>query len=204
MTHFTADEFTKLLHHAQSGSADALGRLLEPYRDRLARHPLASALRERMDPAEIVQETFQSALRRFNQFRGATEPEWRGWLEQILRNQALNFVERYRHTQKRGPAPLSIDQDSCQNALRDLLIDDDATPYTSTSTREASEIMGRALGRLKLEYQEVIHLRYTAEKSFADIAALWDKTPEAVMKTWKRALLAWRRVMEEMGLKDSL
>ena len=202
MTHFAADEFARLLGHARTGSSDALGRLLEPYRAQLARQPLASALRGHMDAAELVQEVFQSALRGFGQFRGATEAEWRSWLEQILRNQALNLVERFRHTQKRGPVPVSIDQNFCQVALRDLLIDDDATPYTSTSTREASEIMGRALGHLKPEYQEVIQLRYAGEKSFAEIAALWGKTPEAVMKTWKRALMAWRRAMEELGLKE--
>lgn len=202
MAHFTANEFTQLLHQARGGSSEALGRLLEPFRPELARRPLASALPGQMDPAELVQETFQAALRRFDQFRGATEPEWHAWLDRILRNRALNLLERYRQTQKRGPTPLSIDLDSCQNALRDLLIDDDATPYTFTSRREATEIMHLALRRLRSDYQQVIQLRYAEDKSFAQIAAMWGKTPEAVMKTCKRALMAWRRAMAELGMTD--
>jgi DNA-directed RNA polymerase specialized sigma24 family protein len=54
---------------------------------------------------------------------------------------------------------------------------------------------------LKPHYQEVITLHYGAEKTFADIAALKNTTTDAVIKTWKRALRAWRRTIEEMGFK---
>jgi RNA polymerase sigma-70 factor (ECF subfamily) len=125
--HFAAGQFDELLRDAREGSSAALGQLLEPYQGDLAMHPVVRGMQRHIDAAEVVQESFQSAIRGFSQFRGQTEAEWRAWLLRIARNQAVNLVQRQRNTQKRGPA-VSLDRVGCQAALYDLLIDDEATP----------------------------------------------------------------------------
>ena len=68
---------------ARAGDADCLGWLLEIYHNYL--HLLASAqlnkrLRSRVNPSDLVQETFLRASRHFGEFCGSSEQEWLGWL----------------------------------------------------------------------------------------------------------------------------
>lgn len=198
---FAPEHFAALLEQARQGSREAIGKLLEPFRLYLGRRQLPSALQAHVEDVELVQDTFEAAVRAFAQFRGTTEAELFAWLRQILRHRAQNLGERYLKTQKRAAArPVSLD--GILTAVADMLIDDEETPCTSSSSREFRAIMGRALLQLKPHYQEVITLHYGSSKTFADIAVLQGKTTDAVMKTWKRALKAWRQSMAEMGVKD--
>ena len=79
------------------GDADCLGWLLEIYRNYL--HLLASAelnerLRSRVNPSDLVQETFLRTSRHFGEFCGSSEQEWLGWLRTILRRSVLKMVQR--------------------------------------------------------------------------------------------------------------
>src|SRR5690349_15670639 len=65
------------LQEARTGSLEALGELLEQCRDYLltiARRELPPPLQAKVDPADVVQETFIEATRDFAHFRGKTKP----------------------------------------------------------------------------------------------------------------------------------
>src|SRR5215471_20215017 len=88
----------RLLGLARAGSASALGRLLELYRDYLAllaRLQIGRRLQSKADASDLVQETFLKAHRDFPRFRGATEAEWVCWLRQILAFNIAHLVRRY-------------------------------------------------------------------------------------------------------------
>lgn len=208
---FDPKHFANVLREARAGSTDALGKLLEPFRMPLlveSRKRAAARVGLRLDrlgvdQAELVQETFRAAIPAFSQFRGATEAELLGWLRRILINQLTYAGTRYLKAKKRdGGRPLSLDQELPQGPPRDWILDSDDTPCTSSSQRERYEIMQRALERLKPKYQNVIALRNSSARPFAEIAAELGTTPEAVMKTWERALKAWRQEIEKLGLKE--
>ena len=55
----------------------------------LARMQLAPALKAKMDPSDIVQETLLQAHRHEEQFRGSNEAEMAAWLRRILANEML-------------------------------------------------------------------------------------------------------------------
>ncbi len=68
----------RLLEQARNGNAGAHGELLELYRNYLrlvARSLISSALRVKLEPSDLVQETFLKAHREFTQFGGHSEPE---------------------------------------------------------------------------------------------------------------------------------
>ena len=203
---FDPTHFAKLLATARNGSTDALGKLFEPFRMALlaeSRRRATTRVSDHMDQAELVQDTFQAAVPAFAQFRGTTEAELLGWLKRILHNQVAYLGMRYLKAQKRDAGrPVSLDQELPQGPPRDWIMDSDDTPCTSSSQREHWEIMQRALERLNPRYQKIIALRNGTAKSFADIAAELGATPDAVMKTWERALKAWRQEMEKLGLKE--
>ena len=67
----------------------------------LARVEVGRRLQGKVDPADLVQETFLEAHRHFAAFRGTTEPELVAWLRQILAGVLANMVRHYFGTQAR-------------------------------------------------------------------------------------------------------
>jgi len=206
MPFFSTADFSLLLEEARSGAAGSLGKLLEPFRRVLeskADGLLSAKLTRHVTGAEAVQETLQTALVKIADFRGATEAELSGWLLQILKNLILSLGRRHLQTRKRGNgATLSLEYDGGGEPLRDLLVDDEPTPSTSMSLRERDAILRETLASLKPGYRELIQLRYEAKKSFTEVAAQLGKSPDAVMKSWPRALRAWRRALAERGVTE--
>src|SRR5438477_9884797 len=93
-----------LLRQARTGSASALGQLLELYRnylDLLARVQIGRRLQGKVDASDLVQETFLKAHRDFARFRGTTEAEWVSWLRQILAFNVAHLVRHYYGTRRR-------------------------------------------------------------------------------------------------------
>jgi RNA polymerase sigma-70 factor (ECF subfamily) len=65
-----------LLEQAHRGDGEAVGRLLELYRNYLrllARSLVGPSLRVRLNLSDLVQDTFLNAHRKFADFRGHTE-----------------------------------------------------------------------------------------------------------------------------------
>src|SRR4051812_5331281 len=98
MTSHTADNVPTLLAQARSGTPEALGRLLERYRNYLsilARVQIGRRLQRKVDEADLVQETFLEAHRAFERFRGTSEGELVQWLRQILAARIVMLVRHY-------------------------------------------------------------------------------------------------------------
>src|SRR3954465_9984632 len=93
-----------LLPEARGGSEAALGRLLESYATYLtllARVQIGRRLQGKVDPPDVVQETFLEAHRQIAQFRGTTEAEMVAWLRRILAGQLALTLRRYLGTKGR-------------------------------------------------------------------------------------------------------
>src|SRR5262245_29710053 len=96
-------EFVQWVDAARLGSLEALGRLLEFYRNYLllvANRELGHSFRSKVGPSDLVQETFLEAQRDFNRFQGRTTEELRGWLRRILLHN-LETAEEYYETDMR-------------------------------------------------------------------------------------------------------
>src|SRR5215469_16577252 len=94
----------RLLLAARAGDREARGQLLELYRaylTLLARLEIDRRLQGKVDPSDLVQETFLEAYRDFEQFRGSTEKEFLSWLRQVLLSNLANLVRHYLGTQGR-------------------------------------------------------------------------------------------------------
>src|SRR5687767_13622255 len=94
----------KFLSLARNGNSLALGQLLELYRSYLtilARLQIGRRLQGKVDPADLVQDTFLEAHRHFAEFRGVTEAELVSWLRQILAGLVANLVRRYYGAKRR-------------------------------------------------------------------------------------------------------
>jgi RNA polymerase sigma-70 factor (ECF subfamily) len=193
----------QLMRTARAGDEAVLGRLLELYRSYLrliARSLLDGALRIRLDPSDLVQETFLKAHREFNQFAGATEAELVAWLRQIL---VRNLADEAKYHRRQGrnlgrqeslEAALDRSSAAVQRAL--------AAPLTSPSVRlekrEQAVLLADALEKLPPDYREVFVLRSLEHVPVEQIAARMGRSANAVYKLWFRAMAAVKQELESL------
>src|SRR5580704_10952576 len=91
-----------LISQARGGDEAALGALLELYRNYLrlvARSLIGVALRVKLEPSDLIQETFLKAHREFAGFRGKGEHELVVWLRRIL---ARTLADQVKHHRRKG------------------------------------------------------------------------------------------------------
>lgn len=191
-----------LLRQAKAGNGDTLGRLLELYRSYLvllARVQISKRLQGKIDASDMVQEAFLGAYRDFPQFRGQTEPEFLGWLRQILASLLANQVRHYQGTQRRDirlERQLALDLDQSSRALDRSLIAPQSSPSHEAMSREQSVILAEALARLPADWREVLILRHLEGLTFPEISTRLGRTIDVVKKLWPKALAGLRRELD--------
>jgi RNA polymerase sigma-70 factor, ECF subfamily len=190
-----------LLAQARAGDSAALGQLLDGYRNYLwllARGQLHAALRSKMNPSDLVQETLYEALRDFNAFEGSSEHELIAWLRRILARNLADQVKRQyaerrrRHREESLESLLERSSAQVQGALAAGL----SSPSAQAAGREQSVLLADALSRLPADYRQVIVLRHLDRLKFEEIAERLGRTPGAVRKLWTRALVKLRSFLE--------
>jgi RNA polymerase sigma-70 factor (ECF subfamily) len=188
-----------LLVLARSGDSSALGQLLELYRNYLnllARLHVDRRIQGKIDPGDLVQETFLEAHRDFVQFRGTSEGELAGWLRRILATNMANLMRTYFGTQRRDlrlERELTDALDRSSRMLDGGLMAVQSSPSQQAARREQSVLLADALRELPELYREVIVLRHLEGLKFPEIAARLGRTEDGVKKTWARALARLRQ-----------
>jgi RNA polymerase sigma-70 factor (ECF subfamily) len=192
----------RLLSAARAGDAEALGRLLERYRNYLAllaRVQVSRRLQNKVDAADLVQETFLEAHKNFARFRGTSEGEFLGWLRQILAAVAVNLVRRYVRTRARDvrlERRLAEDIDRSSQAFFALAARH-SSPSEQAARREEAVRLADALEQLPEDYREVVVLSHLEGLSFPEVARRMGRSVDSVKNLWARALARLRRSLGE-------
>ena len=205
-TDFQLSESTTqyLLNLARAGNADAFGDLLEHYRSYLwvlAHRYLDDRLRQRIDPADLVQITFLEAQRDLHQFRGEEPAAFVAWIRNILRNNLATAVARHVVTQKR-----SVNNEVALNAnsssskpLIGQLAGSTTSPSQQIMRAETSLALLEALTQLPDAQAQAIRLRYMEGLNLKEISEKIDRTEMAVAGLLKRGLKRLRQVLLDEG-----
>jgi RNA polymerase sigma-70 factor (ECF subfamily) len=193
-----------LIQSARNGNPDALGRLLDNYGSYLkllARVQIDRRLQGKVDPSDVVQETFLQAQRGFERFRGVTEPELLGWLRKILAARLSKLVRRFYGTQRRDVRlEHELDQALDRSSVAvQALGTSQSSPSKQAVRREEAAWLADALARLPVDYREVIVLRQLEELSFPEVAQRMERSQGSVKQLWMRALVALRRLLGGEG-----
>lgn len=183
---------------ARNGSRPALDQLFQacfPYLRAVANGELDAALRSRLDPGDVVQDTLMKAWRKFPHFRGQTEADLLAWLRQILRRNLAN--ERRRHVRS---AMRSTRREVSLAATVSVQRPDDAdseveAPGTQAQARERHEALEGALQRLPEHYRQVLRLHTQEGLTFAQAGHSLGCSEEAARKLWVRAADQLRRLL---------
>jgi RNA polymerase sigma-70 factor (ECF subfamily) len=199
----------RLIAQARQGMPQALGQLLEAYRNylqMLATSRLGNLLQARVSPSDIVQETFLQANLSFDQFRGASEQEFLAWLRRVLASQLEHLYERHVLAEKRDVRrEVSIDEiriglERSTARLETVLADRLPSPDSQVQRRELAVLLADELAELPSQYSRVLLLRSMAGLSFKDVAQQMERSEGAVRMLWLRAVQSLRERLTERGL----
>jgi RNA polymerase sigma-70 factor (ECF subfamily) len=196
------DDPEMLLAQARSGDQAALGRLLDLYRNYLrlqARTLIGSALRLRLDPSDLVQETFLEAHRDFGQFGGSSEPELVGWLRHILVRNLADQAKQHRSQKRdvRREESLEAMLDRSSQDVQAALATGLSSPSARLRRRERAVLLADTLAALPPDYREVIVLRHLEHLKFDEVGARMGRSSGAVRMLWARALERLNAILEE-------
>lgn len=187
----TSPALDELLRHARQGKREALGQLLQnyrPYMMRIAHERLPAWLQGKVGESDVVQDALGEALAGFEQFRGLTLVELRGWLRVIL-------VRQVRQATGRFVAP---DGEVELQAVAEPAADQ-SSPSAKVGREELNDAIWDALERLPEHYRQVLVWRQWEDLPFAEIADRLDRSVDAARMLWWRAA---ERFQDEMGRSD--
>jgi RNA polymerase sigma-70 factor (ECF subfamily) len=194
----SAADAAQRLAAAQGGSSEALGQVLETCRGYLlliAQQELEPALQAKGGASDLVQQTFLEAHRDFAHFHGTTQEELLAWTRRLLLNNLANFRRDYQRDKRRATREVAMPGCDSDSRPQGGLPAGTPTPSVAIMRDEQRLALERAVERLPEDYRRVVQLRYQEERSFEDIAALMQRSPNAVRKLWTRAI---ERLQQEL------
>jgi RNA polymerase sigma-70 factor (ECF subfamily) len=151
----------QLLLQLRKGNARAFELLYRRYRQPV----YAFCLRLLGNEARAEDAAEETFLKMYNGIDSLTTPAaFRPWIFRIARNEALMMQRQRKHT-------VEANDDTVWN---------DETPLTLLTGKETTEIIQELLGKLKLEFREVLMLREQNQLSYAEIATATGLTESAV------------------------
>lgn len=197
------DEVGRLLPSARAGDADALGELLLGFREYLlaiAQDELKRAVRAKLGPSDVVQDTFLRARQRFGDFAGSTDAELKAWLQEILRNRCRDLHDAHLGAAKRDARrEVALEAAGSANSPVAALAVDTQTPSQHAVADEDARLLMLALEHLPEDMRRVVWLRNWESLPFDEIGQKMGRSAEAVRKLFTRAV---RRLGDELEQAD--
>jgi RNA polymerase sigma-70 factor, ECF subfamily len=171
----TTDELT-LVRAAQTDS-QAFGALYDRYIQRVYRYCYYRT-NNAPDAEDLTAQIFLAALEALPRYR--QNGHFAAWLFSIARRKVTDYYRR---------APyVALEETTLPPIHTDLAVD--------VETSQRREHLLRLIQVLAEEERELIHLRYVAELSFAEIASALRKNEEAVKKTLYRLIERLKKELE--------
>jgi RNA polymerase sigma-70 factor (ECF subfamily) len=161
-----------------------------PYLRLIARLHLPAALRGKLEPSDVVQDTLVKALRHLDQYRGRTEAELAGWLRQTLATTLANATRDWGRGKRDAgrEVPLEREVHDSSARLEAVLVADQTSPSLAASRHEDLLRLAAALEALPDAQREAVTLYHLRQVPLDRIAARLDRTPAAVAGLIKRGL----------------
>lgn len=170
---------------------DAFGELYERYLPRIYNY-IYYRTGNQQDAEDLTAKVFYRAMAHIENYVDKGVP-FQAWLYRIAHNLVANF---HRDQSRRKIIPLD---DYVAHALRS------EGPDRQTEDREEREQLLAAIRRLPPERQQLLLLKFTQDKSNAEIGEVMERTEGAVKSLYHRTLLALRDElqMQESGLSEA-
>lgn len=184
------DEHLQLIERARSGDREAFEALLSPLRESLLeriRLRTGPALRGKIEPDDVLQETQLRALRSIGKFRWQGEESFRAWLEGI----AVNFILHSAKTHARR-REFQIVRDPHAPAV---------TPSRQERRHERFDRLKKSIQALSPDHRTVIQLSRIEGLKVREIAERMGRSESAVKNLLFKAT---KKLRQSFGDTESL
>jgi RNA polymerase sigma-70 factor (ECF subfamily) len=195
------DELDPVVAKIRAGDVAALADYLSSRRPQLTafiiKH-LGPALRSKVEPDDIFQETSIEAVRALP-LAQLSERDVFGWLCQIAERKMIDAHRRFFDAQKRSAArevPIGASGDDSQRvALIDMLVASMTSPSAAFSRDVRHVQLLEALAKLPDDQREALRLRYVEALPSKQIAERLGKTDGAVRVMLTRSLARLQQIL---------
>jgi RNA polymerase sigma-70 factor (ECF subfamily) len=153
-----------LVGAAQAGDRRAYEALFERYAERLllyVRLRLGAALRGKVSPFDVLQETFLAAHKAFAEFDQRDEDSFSHWIHRIAHNRIRDLADHH-GAQRRAPAGGHLDGSGVIERIRAS----QTGPSTRAGREEEQRRLEQAIQALEPREREALLLRYFEGQSF--------------------------------------
>jgi RNA polymerase sigma-70 factor, ECF subfamily len=200
----SSSESGDLLRRAGGGDTAALGELLEGHRRRLRRMVrlrMDVRLQGRIDPSDVLQETFLEAAQRLAEYvRNPTMPFFL-WLRFLTGQRLLMLRRRHLGTEARDASrEISLQQGAMPEAssacLAARLLGKITAPLQAAIRAEMKRRLQDALNSMDPLDREVLALRHFEQMDNSETAEALGITPSGASSRYLRAL---KRLKEVLG-----
>jgi RNA polymerase sigma-70 factor, ECF subfamily len=181
---------------------DLAAQALDRYRSYLrllAGLQLGPALRGKLDPSDLVQQTLLQAFQAQQQFRGQTQAELAAWLRQILARCLAHAVRDHGRGKRDIAQERSLEAalEASSVRLEAFLAADGPSPSEQADRNEQVLRLADALGSLPEMQREAVVRQYWQGQTVAEIGLELNRTPAAVAGLLKRGLAQLRELLHE-------
>lgn len=190
-----SDDIGKLVRRARCGDKSAEQELLVRHRGQLRRMIsvfLDPRVAKRVDPSDVLQETFIDVARRLPDFQDDMPGGFYAWMRQIAKDRIIDMHRKHIHSGKRSVSR-EMEEPSCFSAasaqvLAERLVSNASSPTKQAERTERRAQIQAALQRVSEDYRELLMMRYVEQLSTREIAGLLAITESAVKSRLWRAL----------------
>jgi RNA polymerase sigma-70 factor (ECF subfamily) len=200
-----------LLHRAGSGDQDAVATLFALYRDRLeamVRLRMDRRLQGRIDPADVLQETFLEAARRVREFANKPTTSTYLWLRTLTGQKLVDLTRRHLGSKMRDAGQeISIYRGSMPQAssvsLAAQLLGRFTSPSHAVIRAETQLRVQEALNSMDPIDREVLALRHFELLSNGEVAEVLGLSKAAASNRYVRALKRMKQILSAVPARPS-
>jgi len=186
------------LERLRRGDLTALGDLWESVRARLKRTVqlrMDSRLAARLDPSDVLQETFLDVQRQLHGYLDKQSVSFYVWVRKLAIERVVNLHEQHLAAKCRTvKSEAALPLDSSAMLARELL-SRSPSPSHHVREQELAERVQLALGRLPAADREIILMRHFEAMRNTEVAETLGLTSSAVTMRYGRALLRLRKML---------
>jgi RNA polymerase sigma-70 factor, ECF subfamily len=180
------------------------GTDLESYRDYLrvlARLQLGPALRGKLDPSDLVQQTLLRAHQALERFRGRSPAQMTAWLRRIFARTLANTVRDHARGCRDVALERSLERSVEESSARldAWLAAEQSSPSQRAERNEQSMLLVKALAELPEAQREALLLKHCQGWSLVEIGRHLDRSPAAVASLLQRGL---RQLREHLRAEE--
>jgi RNA polymerase sigma-70 factor (subfamily 1) len=189
-------EAAEMIARLQDGADDALAELFSLYHDRLKRvihFRLDHRMAGRISESDVIQDTYISASKRVDHYRGKPEMPFFVWLRLLANQQLADLHRTHLQAEMRDVRKeISLEQPAISPhtslAMAAQLVGSMTSPSRAFSRVERIANLEKALNLMEPIDREVIALRHFEELTNVEVAEVLGISLQAASKRYVRAI----------------